>query len=86
MTEDPRASSLGEAGKFPKGHRSSLARARHTAGFTLGDLGRVLQRSPQWLSEVERGNLLPTLQQKIEISAALRFPVDVVFPPEDDDE
>lgn len=56
-----------------------LAWARILCGMTQAQLGEALGLSPAWVSGVEHGSLIPTLQQKIRIAQILEMDVDDVF-------
>jgi len=59
--------------------RSRLAVARVLAGVTQSGLARAIGLSPAWVSGVEHGTILPTLQQRIEIARALGMDHDAIF-------
>ncbi len=59
--------------------RSRLAVARVLSGVTQSGLARAIGLSPAWVSGVEHGTILPTLQQRIEIARALGMDHDAIF-------
>lgn len=59
--------------------RSRLAVARILAGVTQSGLARAIGLSPAWVSGVEHGTIIPTLQQRIEIARALGMDYDAIF-------
>ncbi len=59
--------------------RSRLAVARVLAGVTQSGLARAIGLSPAWVSGVEHGTILPTLQQRIDIARALGMDHDAIF-------
>lgn len=59
--------------------RSRLAVARVLAGVTQSGLARAIGLSPAWVSGVEHGTIVPTLQQRIEIARALGMDHDAIF-------
>lgn len=59
--------------------RSRLAVARILAGVTQSDLARAIGLSLAWVSGVEHGTIVPTLQQRIEIARALGMDHDAIF-------
>ena len=59
--------------------QSRLAVARVLSGVTQSGLARAIGLSPAWVSGVEHGTILPTLQQRIEIARALGMDHDAIF-------
>lgn len=59
--------------------RSRLAVARVLVGVTQSGLARAIGLSPAWVSGVEHGTIVPTLQQRIEIARALGMEHDAIF-------
>jgi transcriptional regulator with XRE-family HTH domain len=59
--------------------RSRLAVARVLSGVTQSALAKAVGLSPAWVSGVEHGTILPTLQQRIEIARALGMDHDAIF-------
>jgi transcriptional regulator with XRE-family HTH domain len=59
--------------------RSRLAVARVLAGVTQSGLARAIGLSPAWVSGVEHGTIIPTLQQRIEMARALEMDHDAIF-------
>ena len=59
--------------------RSRLAVARVLAGVTQSNLARAIGLSPAWVSGVERGTIVPTLQQRIEIARELGMDPNAIF-------
>lgn len=59
--------------------RSRLAVARILSGVTPSALAKAIGLSPAWVSGVEHGTILPTLQQRIEIARALGMDHDAIF-------
>ena len=59
--------------------RSRLAVARVLSGVTQSGLAKAIGLSPAWVSGVEHGTILPTLQQRIEIARALGMDHDAIF-------
>ncbi len=69
--------------KTPRRSRSRLAQARILAGLSQDALGAAVGLSRAWISEVESGRTVPTLQQRIALGRALGMDLALLF---DEDE
>jgi transcriptional regulator with XRE-family HTH domain len=78
---------LPPAENFSKGARprSRLAQWRILSGLRQEDLAKAIHLSTAWISGVEHGTILPSLQQRIVIARALNVPPEALFP-EDEEE
>jgi transcriptional regulator with XRE-family HTH domain len=65
--------------RTPAGSRSRLAWARVISGMTQAQLGEALGLSPAWVSGVEHGALVPTLQQKVQIVKILKMDFETIL-------
>ena len=77
--EEARRPSLPAAEGTSTKPRSRLAVARILSGVTQSDLARAIGLSPAWVSGVEHGTIIPTLQQRIEMANALGMDHDAIF-------
>lgn len=71
-------SSLPEVAKSSR-RKSRLARARAACGLTQRELASAIQLSESWMSGVETGAIIPTLQQQIALARALGLPFELVW-------
>lgn len=56
-----------------------IKKARIEAGLTQTELGRRIQRSRQWVSELERGNIRLSYESARDIAAALGTTPDAIL-------
>jgi transcriptional regulator with XRE-family HTH domain len=57
-----------------------LAQWRILSGLRQKDLAQVIGLSPAWISGVEHGTILPSLQQRIKIAKVFSVPAESLFP------
>ena len=57
-----------------------VRKAREKKGLTQTDLGRVMGKSKQWVSEFERGNIRLKMDVAVQLAAALEVMPDIFLP------
>jgi transcriptional regulator with XRE-family HTH domain len=58
----------------------TIKSARQQKGFTQQDLGELIGRTSESLSNIERAKSIPSVETLIALSTALELPVSVFFP------
>ena len=57
-----------------------VRKAREKKGLTQTELGRVMGKSKQWVSEFERGNIRLKMDVAVQLAAALEVMPDIFLP------
>jgi transcriptional regulator with XRE-family HTH domain len=58
----------------------TIKSARQQKGFTQQDLGELIGRTPESLSNIERAKSIPSVETLVALSTALELPVSALFP------